>query len=53
MISINTKVLKYTLYIYYLVCFSKNSNNIKILINFSSKFNITTSAYTLKLGLQI
>ena len=44
-------ILEYLFYIYYLVNFWKNSNNIKVLISFGNKFNIITLAYTLKLGI--
>ena len=42
--------LNYILYIYYLVCFQKNRNNVEALINFGSEINIKSFAYTLKLG---
>lgn len=41
------------LYIYYLLCFQKNINEIQALINFGSKVNVMTPIYTSKLGLQI
>ena len=42
--------LNYILYIYYLVCFQKNRNNVEALINFGSEINIKSLAYTSKLG---
>lgn len=45
------KFLKYALYIYYIGCFWKNSNNAKTLINSSSKVYTITTIYTLKLNL--
>lgn len=35
-------ILAFVLYIYYLVCFKKNNNNIKALINFNNKISIIT-----------
>ena len=42
--------LKFVLYIYYLVHFWKNINNIKALISFGNEINTITLIYALKLG---
>lgn len=47
-------ILKKILYIYYLLCFSKDKENkIWVLIDSSSKANAMTSGYTMKIGLKI
>lgn len=43
--------LEYILYIYYLFCLRKNSNNVEDFIDSTSIINIKTSIYTLKLGI--
>lgn len=45
--------LGYVSYIYYLVFFPKNNNNIVVLNIFGSEVNIITLTYTLKLGFHI
>lgn len=42
-------ILHYISYIYYLVYFQKNSNNIKTLIDSNTKIKTITSIYALKL----
>ena len=55
MLVINTnkkdRILAYILYIYYLIYFQKNSNNIEALINSNGKFNTITLTFILKLDL--
>lgn len=53
MTDIKDKIFEIILYAYYLVYFSKNSNNIEVLINFTNKVNIITYVYTLELGIYI
>ena len=50
MTSTKKLVLKYILHIFYSFCFWKNSNNAKVLINFSIKIDATSFAYALILG---
>ena len=52
MIIISKKniTLNYILCIYDLICFQKNNNNIKALINSCNKVNIITFIYILKLS---
>lgn len=47
------QILKYILYIYYLIYLQKSNNNYKILFNFVSNANIITTIYTLKLGFSV
>ena len=43
----------YILYIYYLVYFWKNNNNIEVLIDFSLEINTITPTYVLNFDLQV
>ena len=55
-ISVTSKksiILDHILYIYYLVHFQKNSNNIEVLLDSCSKINIMTFIYASKLGFQV
>ena len=49
-ISKKDVTLDYILCIYYLIYFLKNKNNVKALINSTSKINVLTSIYILKFG---
>lgn len=46
----NDLTLNYILYICYLVCSWKSTNNIEVFIDYSIKVNIITSIYSSKLG---